>query len=260
MSLNRCESGDVRINSLLSRFPQSASHCGIDELGIPIIVNSSQVDNLVKETDELFICYCTKRNVFGVTCNPVDEFFELFSISAPIFALCVHSLLLIVTLFIFIPKVVSNVKKKKYSRMFTLFFVIMALITYISSSITVILQGFAQWGTYLTVIGTSFITISVFSWITSWYRLIQLAKHHTQPKPYLFYAMIIVMVLVLTSVIILISVLDSMGLSAVSVVLLGCVTGFGGFFIVVTMLVSLIIIYIQLKKMSDVNIFKTSVS
>ncbi|KAG2388858.1 hypothetical protein C9374_000297 [Naegleria lovaniensis] len=251
-----CFPKDQTVSDMINKFPQSLGYCGNIELGIPIVVNSSDVEPRgILNFPYSYICYC-RSNITAIKCDyNVAQFVSIQTISFGAFS--IHAISFFVTLFFtFLPKLKSSIRQKKSVR-----FVTIATVLETELVLAVAFLLSATWGTNIatTIFGNiaiSCVFFTLFAWVAYWFRLVLYVKTK-KTKP----AILLYVGLVLLSL--------TVGIVVPSIVTrakaLSEIVEFFTYYIFALSVLALIMfvlssvwIYWAMKKVSDVNMLNTS--
>jgi len=251
-----CVPRDSRVGALLRRFPQSISYCGIEELGIPFVVERSQVPDIDYLPDYVILCYCTKRNLFGARCNSMNDITIIGSFAITIWNVLSYFIVCVALFFIvFLPKLVASIKKKQLSYMFTILFAFLTTLFSLICFLIIAQQGMNNGSSTLSSIAIISLIVGLYSWIISWYRIVQFARTRVSPRT-------LWLNLLLTGVWIVIGVantLVSQFLTETFNVFILVTTSVVGFLAVILFAVTAAWIHKTMKQISDINILQTTV-
>ena len=254
-----CSPADPNAKQVILSFPTSVYYCGLQAFGIPFLIEKSQLPQIDIVHDYSLLCYCPAMERFGLRCDPFDDMIGITSTTSTITILSLYVLVFLgISLVTFIPKLVASIKKRKLSNILPILFVELALVMDITSFIVTLTIGQTIWSTFLSTIGLLFTIISLFSWIISWYRIVQFAKTRTQPRTFIWYLLLLSLLLLIAVAYVVIGVVVDNNLKWVGVYSM-VLTVVVGLLTVTSLVLSSIWIYRAMKKISDVNILQTTV-
>jgi len=262
-SSHMCSSNDPAFNRLLGSFPKSASFCSSEHFGFPLMVNGYEQMGLPNTLD-VILCYCLGSEVFSAECSDWTIFVLHIAQILPIIAISLHGLLFIGLTIGSIPKLVRtlrNLRNGKVSNSLPTVFILMALMANLVTYSMVIAGDLSAMNVALSGIAITILILAIASWIVSWYRIVYVAKHHTQPKTWIIYVILFTLLtftIALVVFIVFIYSYTNIGELALIGIMIGIIVG--SVIVIVGFTVSIVWIYRSMKSISDVNVFQTSVS
>ena len=251
-----CKPKDELVSTLLDKIPLSVSFCGIEEFGIPFLVKRTQVPEISKLPEYLILCYCPARDVFGVRCNPMHQI-SIISAVVSVFVNMTHYTLsfLCVSFLVFIPKLVSCFRKKRFRNIYTSLFLTISLLLNSTSFLAASINGTERWTTFLYTLGVAFTVVSLFCWLISWYRIVQLARTRSEPRTFWMYGLLFFILAAITACYL------AFALTMADIFdyfTLGTTCGVG-LLVMLSFSLSSAWMHRAMKKITDVNVINTSV-
>ena len=257
-----CKSNNFQINQLIRTFPTSMTYCGDYTFGFPLVFNGQSVGT--NYFGSIYLCYCVGSDVFSSQCSDWSVVVMVVANVFPIILLSINTLLFIGLSVGSIPKVVhslKNFKTGKLSNMLPTLFSLLVLASNLVAYPMIISNGLSSINIALNGFGVSIMILAIANWIVSWYRIAYVARNHTQPKVWVIYLLLFILLALTSGLIAGALVLyneTNIGELSLSVLFFGCTLG--GIIVLAGFVVSTVWIYRYLKKISDVNIFQTYVS
>ncbi|KAF0977720.1 hypothetical protein FDP41_003042 [Naegleria fowleri] len=255
-----CFPKDNTVNEMINRFPSSITFCGNYEFGIPFIVNNTNVAHSYLKEGYSYLCYCPFDQYFSLKCaNNYVNYLVVWVISITLSI--IHGVSFVVTFFVtFLPKVTTSFKEKRPFNSITITCVVLCEI------LLFVAMVFSQWfGTSLAMtilsdVALSLVLLSLFTWVINWFRLILYVKtKKTIPFIIMYLVMAVLFLIAGVAIPILISVIYFNEMPSVNVffsIYMSVLT----FTACVAFVASAIWIYWTMKKVSDINMWNSSVS
>ncbi|EFC40281.1 predicted protein [Naegleria gruberi] len=251
---------DDNVREIIEYFPNQISFCGFGEAGIPFVVGMNQIK--LQETGYSFICFCPYQNYYGFKCfgnsRNLTYAIILESLFTSIFAIS----FLITCLTILLPRAKTSFIQKQYYN------ILVPMLLCLSQICGVLTQIASLFGTDLAVsicsnLTVIFLGIALVSWEMHWIRLIYFVMQ--KKRLFSFISYLVPLILFISTILAMLTCIFSVGSVGVEYSLrmadnlsyllltLGCL-------ITVVFTVCSIVIYVLLKKVSEVSLINSPVS
>jgi len=186
-----CSPKDGHVKSLLRNFPRSRSFCGIEEFGIPILIDDTQF-TLTSLPNYFFVCYCPVRDLFSIRCNPINQVTSTIFIFTILFHTILYGILFLgFSIIVMIPKLLQCIKKRSLQTVLPSLFMWIALALNTSSFILTCIDAFTKWRTYLSTLGVACMILGLFAWQISWYRIVHFARSRNKARTWWMYILLV---------------------------------------------------------------------